>query len=307
MIRLLLFFFPLCLFAKNFVTYDLGMGRFGDKLLGYVHAKWVEHKYGHILLYRPFPYSENLCLSQIEISYDIVRKQPFLHGMDYVPPYSFENHEQSLVILPYFPESQFEYQQGHPWISMEIDWESPGFREELRRCIQPKKPIPPLPKPKDRISVAIHLRLGSGYDSSSASYDVPHKIPFIEYYFEQLEQLIKLCGNRPLYVYLFTDDPNPISLKQQFEDLFSHENILFACRTDVNRHDLNVIEDFFALLEFDCLIRPESNFSIIPSLMKEYQLLIYPKRLCQSGEKPYIDEATIKKGKHFEEFLKRYD
>ena len=55
-----------CLIGQSYVTYQLPYGRLGDKLITYVHAKWISYKYGLKLLYRPFEYSDKLMLSKIE-------------------------------------------------------------------------------------------------------------------------------------------------------------------------------------------------------------------------------------------------
>ena len=53
--------------------------------------------------------------------------------------------------------------------------------------------------------------------------------------------------------------------------------ITFGCRKEGNRHDAHVMEDFFALMDFDCLIRSASNYSFLPSIIADYQVVMTPK------------------------------
>ncbi|NDD58753.1 MAG: hypothetical protein EBZ47_05820 [Chlamydiae bacterium] len=52
----------------NYLTYH-GGGRFGDRLIAYMHAKWLSYKYNIPMLYIPFAYSDDLILDDIELQY----------------------------------------------------------------------------------------------------------------------------------------------------------------------------------------------------------------------------------------------
>src|SRR5579862_7273227 len=84
--RFIVFFFSLSLslFASDAVTYEFTGGRLGDNLLSYLHAKWISHTRQIPLLYKPFPYSSELCLHDIEI------------------PYTLDS-SLDLYVCPYFP------------------------------------------------------------------------------------------------------------------------------------------------------------------------------------------------------------
>ena len=42
------------------------------------------------------------------------------------------------------------------------------------------------------------------------------------------------------------------------------------CRSSDNSHDTDILEDFFSLSNFDSLIYPQSNFSMIPALIHDF-------------------------------------
>ena len=95
-------------------------------------------------------------------------------------------------------------------------------------------------------------------------------------FYEEALRVLYEIANQQLYVYVFTDSQNPPKVQQQFEKAFSGFNILFDCRSSNNAHDQNVIEDFFSLGQFECLIRPESNYSIMASHLFPFKIVISP-------------------------------
>ena len=96
-----------------------------------------------------------------------------------------------------------------------------------------------------------------------------------------------------MYVYLFTDDLHPLEIKKKFENEIDAPNIVFDCRKKNNNPESNVLEDFFALGQFDCLIRPESNFSIAAEKIAEHKVVIYPAHSQKKGDKVWIDQIHV--------------
>jgi hypothetical protein len=88
--------------------------------------------------------------------------------------------------------------------------------------------------------------------------------------------LSSLFPGRPLYAYIFTDDLDPGKIADAFASTLSDLPIQFDCRREGNHHDLNIVEDFLAMMEFDCLIRSASNYSLIPAIAADYQVVISP-------------------------------
>ncbi len=70
--------------------------------------------------------------------------------------------------------------------------------------------------------------------------------------------------------------------------------IEFDFRKTGNRHDANVLEDFFSLFLFDILIRPDSNFSLVPSLLHDYAILVTPGHFTTTSKNTIeVDEFSI--------------
>ena len=58
--------------------------------------------------------------------------------------------------------------------------------------------------------------------------------------------------------------------------------------------DTNMLEDFFALTQFDCLVRPDSNFSIAAEKISDFKIIIYPLNPLTDGDKNDVDMVGIK-------------
>jgi hypothetical protein len=66
-----------------------------------------------------------------------------------------------------------------------------------------------------------------------------------------------------------TDDLNPEKLIKKYEKEFlDYDNISFGYK------NLGVIEDFFSIQKFDCIIRGDSTFSIVASLLGDMMITI---------------------------------
>ena len=267
--------------ASQAVTYELSPGRFGDNLISYIHAKWISYKYRIPLLYKPFIYSSSLVLHDVELPYAQYAKN--FKKVVYLGRKRNVNSQDGsvLYVVPYFPESKWELKHGKSfaggaWDYIEVDWQDAGFIQELRKVIKPRTSLAAMPLPQDRVAVAIHVRKGGNYDTPETLPGFPLKFLPTELYVQQLKEVHKLLNNRPLYVYLFTDDNNPLALMHVFQNAFCGCDIQFDCRKQGNSDTRNVLEDFFALQQFDCLVHSESNFSFIMSKIGNYMVTLFP-------------------------------
>lgn len=62
-------------------------------------------------------------------------------------------------------------------------------------------------------------------------------------------------------------------------------------RKTENNHHSNILEDFFAMMQFDCLIRPESNFSIVASKIADFKVVINPIEFKFENGNPIITKV----------------
>jgi hypothetical protein len=296
------FSFMLSVFSEELpnrgVTYTFSQGRLGDNILSYLHAKWVSYKYNIPLLYRTFPYSSDLVMDTQEIHFDSFQKNHFgkiikmkdkkinLHSSD----------ESVLYIVPYYAEAKYEKEHpkpGRPYFN--VDWKDKGFRLIARKCIAPQKPLRLLSIPTDCITIAVHVREGGGFDSRKMIDKYFWKLPPLSFYIDSLRKVVGMFSEKKIYCYLFTDAQDPCALVKKIQQEMPQEiSIFFDYRKDNNRHDTNVLEDFFSFFLFDVLIRSDSNFSLVPSLLNDYAVLVTPEHFTQTtNHEIIVDQLNI--------------
>ncbi len=284
--------------TSSFITYEFSGGRFGDNLLAYLHAKWISYLSKTPLLYKPFPYSSLLQLDDSELresALDLSRHQSI----------NLSTHPKiqsslQLYVCPYFPESNWERHKtkdgyGKKWFYFDVDWNNSEFRKMAKNLISPKEKYQLTIPPAGTIGVAIHVRNGGGYDPTDAGLHVPTKFPPIDFYTDALLKVISLFRDMKIYCFVFTDALNPQSVVDQIKTSVPAETpIVFDCRLEDNFHDKNVLEDFFSLFHFDVLIHPESNFSLIPTLLQDYAIVCTPLWGYCVGKTATIDQVSFK-------------
>lgn len=302
-------FLPLFCFGAM-VTNSLEGGRFGDKLLGYLHAKWISFKYKIPIIYKPFLFSDQLALHHLESQGDREK----LSEKNFTTEEEFERNVNgsSLYVIPYFGENLVEFRDNKHWIYFDVGWNHPQFKREIKQLVCPiKNGTDSLGscglKNSNSLSVAVHVRVGTGYDFPSDAtklfidnlvvtpVGLPTKFPPLPFYIEQLKNLSLLLGNPPLYVFIFTDVPDPEHIITKIRsELKDFNNMQFDYRAKDNNHDKNVLDDFFALTRFDCLIRPQSNFSLLAAKLADYLIEIYPVDFVYQDKVPVIHKIAIK-------------
>lgn len=130
--------------------------------------------------------------------------------------------------------------------------------------------------PTNRLTIALHIRRGGGYLTDQVLIHTQlWQFPPDQFYLEQIRTIYNLT-KKPLFAYIFTDDPHPAKIAQTFSKALSDIDIMFDYRKTKNHHALNVVEDFFGMLKFDCLIRPYSHFSMWAERLGNYKIIIYP-------------------------------
>lgn len=283
-----MFFMYRC-FAQSAITYAGCNGRFGDQLTCYIHAKWVSYKYGFTLLYKPFIYSDQLMLHEKEItSCEHLQINKTVH----IPRNQFItfSEDNALYVLPYFsnyPKSNVEAQRAAcPFV---VDWHDYKFLDLLKGLISPKQSLELLKLSPKNLNVALHIRTGGSFDKmwheqadgtvkSKEFSDValPLNHPREEFYCKQLAWLISLFKNKKIYVYIFTDDNHPEILYERYRAAVDDPNITFDFRKINNNCESYVLQDFFFMQKFDCIICPNSNYSIIASKIGDNAITIFP-------------------------------
>lgn len=272
------------------VTYD-SQGRFGDKLIAYLHAKWLSYHYQVPLLYKPFPYSSELIMDDKEIHYSAVRNS--YQGQVNFSGQDLRNGKNHIFVAKYFPEVEYE-KKAPGYYVFPVDWKDQGFRKIAKEMISPKKELVLTYPPHDRLSVALHVRQGGGYDRRDADLVIPLKFPPITFYIKSLKIILDLFKDKAIYCHLFTDALQPKEWADQIQrSLPENAPIIFKYREKGNKHSANVLEDFFSLFNFDILIRGESNYSIVPSLIHDYAVFCYPEVFSIQDKQVTIDRIKV--------------
>lgn len=267
------------------ITYTFSGGRFGDNLLAMSHAAWLSYSLGIPLVYNPFPSSDKLTLHTdptIKKREEVAnyQKKILRDENDYLEFFKLLHAHgrtaKTLYEIPFFPEIIQEYDLHPSWFSLylQVNWEDPGYVSLLRKYIAPLKPIKKLKLPEDRITVALHVRQGGDFDPIGWHLSSPLKGPPDAYYFDSINYLSKVV-NKPLYIFIFTDYKKPLEIKEKFSQAFKCKDIVFDCQQETIP---DYIDDFFAMKDFDCLIRTGSNYSAIASRIFPFKIVVSPLR-----------------------------
>jgi hypothetical protein len=93
-----------------------------------------------------------------------------------------------------------------------------------------------------------------------------------------------------LYIYIFTDHPEPALIEGKFLRELSvwgiENDVQIDCRRLGNTHSQNVLEDMFSMTQFDCVIHPDSSLSRFAAIIAAPILEIKPSHWaeCRKGE-----------------------
>lgn len=265
---------------ESAVTYELINTRFGDNILCYLHAQWIAYTFNIPVLYKPFKYSDQLMLHSLGKKYvpgiEKQYKQHIVFTKNNIPT---EPCSHTLYTVPYFGEPIDDHVRYKNWIYFAIDWKDPGFRELIKKSICPRQSLDLIRIPPGVISVALHVRTGIGFDGPILAEVFPFKCPPLPFYVNALQKLLALVNDKPLYIFIFTDHPHPRELATFFKKNISAAHITWGWRENRgNRfYDQDVLEDFFSMIRFDCLIRSESHFSFCAAKLADYMVEISPK------------------------------
>lgn len=299
------------LFAQSVVSWDPAWsGRFGDRLMIYARAKWMAHKYKLPFFYHPFPYSDQLILHETQMQ----------------PPHDWRPRRMIRVMTQhdisssapdtlfqldfFFRDTHWEnWEEVSTWKDMLADEE---FITQLKAEVRPKSGMSRIDLPADCVSVAVHMRKGGGYDlpllyehkkagiplhanrwEHYCDVRYPYKFLPDEFYAQQIDYVAQLFKDKKILVFLFTDHQNPRELAERLQGMISARNVAFACRTEGNAHDRNVLIDFFSLTQCDCLIKSGSSFCQAADLVGDQKMTIYPRKVHWQGDDLIVDEVGI--------------
>jgi len=283
------------LFSGPTVTYEQAGGRLGDHLISYLHAKWISYQYGIPLAYTPFLFSDAFALSELEVPLEAKKKLVPVTNLS-----QLNRLEDKIYQIPYVTECPEEYLTGHPFWKERpfilVDWNDREFIEWVRPCLAPRIPVSPLSLPKDQITVALHIRRPYGQDADPNIHRIfPYKFLPDQFYIDQLNWIYEEMGRQPLYVYIFSNDPARRKIAHQFQAKLKNKNVTFDFPKVLDESREGVISDLFSMMEFDCIIRPESNLSIVASKFGKQQIVISPEHVIVNTRENIVDRVKIER------------
>ena len=278
--------------TKNRITYAHSGGRLGDCLLAYLHGKWASMYSGIPLHAQFFVNADKFSLIHLESNKNSFKTKKFpLPHLNYFLP----NVEKVMYTIPYFPDDEEEYQvyrKNFGGAYFYIDWQDPLFKKEIKRCLHPTFKPKKISRPEGMKSVAIHMRMGGNYETFEVGhYYYPLKFPPFNYYCTALKQVLALYPDEPLYLYLFTDDTSPGKLLERLKSEFPREDLIFDCCQ--LQPGVDDVDEFFAMSEFDILIRGMSNFSLVSGFYGDPELILAATKSQTSLDKTSIEETTL--------------
>ena len=302
------------------------VGRFGDQLYGYYIAKVLSHVYEIPFLYKPICYSDQLVMSVEEKYFD----QKDLHrfrtavkiGNDVPASFELRKDNATLYTVNLYSHcwKKLLEKKGILFKKNRMMIKDQSFLQDLKQKISPlaSLDLEEVYRPEDQISVAVHVRRGGGFDPPllqkmgddkstginnfkkkysrnriPADVGYPEKFPPLRFYVDQVKKIAAMFNNEPLYVHIFTDDKNPQALLDYFKNELKGFSLTLATRLTGNSHDKNVLEDFFGMTKFDCLVRPVSYFSVMAEIVGNHKIVISPKALHWEKEQLIVDSVEI--------------
>lgn len=281
---------------QNAITYNLSGGRFGDNLIAYFHAKWVARELGLPFLYKPFPYADQLLLSEM----DQPLNGPFHFNNVFTPTQKYQISDipnSILMTISYFADFKPEYQS--PWydnrLKFPVDWEDPDFHRELMACLTLKQPIKTATLPRKYLTVAVHVRRGGSFEPfADGQKSMPLKFPPDSYYIAEIQRMAHIYPDKRLYVYIFSDDQHPKEIAIRYAAAIQNPNLVFNWENYPSDDDsYQMFYDFFSMAKFDCLIRSGSSFSLMAGFLGNHKIIITPMHYILQGDDPVVDKVEI--------------
>lgn len=275
---------------SNSVIPSYSGGRFGDNLLAFACTLYFAKKHNLTMMHVPFPYADKLVLDDILPKYHDTMKTNFtkVNKLSSTHNHPKSNDNNTLFIVPYFPDDHGIEYTSQVWPRFFIDWNDSSFKHELQKLIKPKKDLILITPPAHKISIAVHVRKADNYDhwqdnDRMRNEVVTYKAPFDAFYINQLKFLANMFKDAQLYVHIFTDSSFPEKLAEKYKKAVSHPNIEFDYRKTNNSDTNHVLEDFFSLTLFDILIRSESHFSSMAQKISNHAIVITPGKFLPNS------------------------
>lgn len=199
-----------------------------------------------------------------------------------------------LYRIPYYSDHSFEFNGGYfpRESSFTVDWEDEGFKKIVRESLAPRITVHVIEPPASCLSVAMHIRRGGHHEYYGLHLD-QRRCPPLSFFIEQLRYVCKKFNDKPIYVFVFTDDLNPQELVDELRRSVEGYDVVIDYRPENTSDTSYVLDDFYSIPLFDVLIRSGSNFSFVAGKLGNYILEISPKECSIEGDIVTITEIDM--------------
>ena len=189
--------------------------------------------------------------------------------------------------------------------------------DQLQAMLKPLAAIPKFEIPSNIISVAVHIRKGEGYDVPLLSAQIyknvdkifrgtqkqefngntpsdrnwPSKFPPEQYYIDQINILADLLADKKIIFYIFSDCQDPLTLTSRIAEYCKKDNIAIVNAASSLKE--SPIIDLCKIASCDCLIRPQSSYSIVSQIMGNHKIVFSPHRCEWRNNILYVPQVKI--------------
>lgn len=310
-------------------------GRLGDDVYAYVFAKWLSYKYDIHFYATPFNNSDAFAINTTDSLLSEEIKNTFTNIIN------IQNEDELIQSLRTCTKPTLftiGFGTGPDYASFLVEnfqWpdlytnmfyritKHHAFAAYLKKSLVINDDLVSnkICLPQDKITVAVHIRKGSGNDLDLRSIQYndeceqiinhkirregplrgsdtiwPLKFPPEQYYVDQIIKLSNLLSNVPLFVYVFTDDKDPNKIVKRLKKRVTLPNITFSCRqgdvSNVHCNQKALMEDIWNMAQFDCLIKTQSSLSMISQLIGNTKIIIYP-RDSKTRAEPALNQLML--------------
>ena len=155
---------------------------------------------------------------------------------------------------------------------IEID-ESPEFIAFLNTLIAPLDGVEVLRPPEgyDRY-ICLHVRVGSGPDTDEIKAQYPTKFLPLSFYADAVKEFLNDHPEERVFCQVSTDSRRPEDVREELRGLIGSDKIDFASL------DSSAMDAFWLMAKskWDLFVRPDSQFSALPTLLSQPKKLVKP-------------------------------
>lgn len=256
-------------------TYGFSGGRLGDNLISFIRARWLAYVFKGTVELKNFEFIDNFQFCKI---YNKLENNEQIMQLTNLNEITKKKYDKPIIFeLPYFPlenlEKKLYWHKNRSTEILKINWLDKNFIDILKKEICANSNFNLKLTKNFKYNVAIHYRFGSGPDLVQEDpIPIPSKSPSIDFYIKSLNLLKSILNEGKIYCHIFSDKTNIESFLNILQKKFPEITFDFH----VSNQNIGVLEDFFSMLDFEYMIRPCSNISLIASIIGKCHTVILP-------------------------------